>query len=169
MARTWGAIEGVINTLTWCGTFAGAGALALMGALITFEVLGRFLFGYSTLFADEMSGYLLVLLLFAGLAHTLRTGGFLRVEFLFNRLPKRVQIWVELTASIISLFYMAVLSYEAWLMVYDAYDFAFTSVRPSGILLWIPQACLPLGCSLLVLEFLAHIGRLIRDLFGQEP
>lgn len=161
-------VQGLINGLVFLGTLASTGALALMGLLITYEVLARTLLGYSTLLADEMSAYLLVLLLFMGLAYTLRNGGMLRVEFLFKRMPPRIQIWVEAVSSMLALIYMIILSYQCWLFLYESYDLGYTSVRPSGIHLWIPQLFIPVGCSLMVLEFAAHMGRLLRKLVVYE-
>lgn len=151
----------ILYWVSRCGIIAGTTALFLMGILITFEILSRAVFGYSTLVAEEMSAYLLVLLLFMGLSYTLRTDGFLRVEFLFNRFPKKVQLAVELISSVLSMLYMVLLAYQSWLFVYESYDFGYSSIMPSGIRLWIPHFAIPMGCSLMVIEFVGHIGRLV--------
>jgi TRAP-type C4-dicarboxylate transport system permease small subunit len=154
----------ILNWVSRCGVLAGTTALFLMGMLITFEILSRAIFGYSTLVAEEMSAYLLVLLLFMGLGYTLRTDGFLRVEVLFNRFPAKVQLSVELISSILSMLYMVLLAYQSWLFVYESYDFGYRSIMPSGIRLWIPHLAIPIGCSLMVIEFGGHIGRLVRKM-----
>lgn len=161
--------QGLINGLVFLGTLASTGALAFMGLLITYEIIIRAVFGKSTLLADEMTGYLLVLLLFMGLAYTLRNEGMLRVEFLFNRLPYRARIWVEAACCLVAFVYMVILSYQSWMFFYESYDLGYTSVNPSGMRLWIPQLSIPIGCSLMVLEFMAHEGRLLHKLFLPEP
>jgi TRAP-type mannitol/chloroaromatic compound transport system permease small subunit len=151
----------ILQLVSRCGVLAGTTALFLMGILITFEILSRAIFGYSTLVAEEISAYLLVLLLFMGLGYTLRTDGFLRVEFLFNRFPVKVQLVVELISSVLSMLYMVLLAYQSWLFVYESFDLGYRSIMPSGIRLWIPHLAIPVGCSLMVIEFIGHISRLV--------
>ena len=152
--------SGWTEGLVWLGAWSSSAALLLMGLLVTYEILVRAIWGSSTLIADEMAAYLLVLLMFMGLAPTLRSGGMLRVEFLFNRFSARGRLWVELISSILALGFMIVLTYQCALFVWESYDMEYTSVNPSGIELWIPQVAIPLGAGLMVIEFLAHIARL---------
>ena len=154
----------ILQLVSRCGVFAGSTALFLMGMLITFEILSRAIFGYSTLVAEEISAYLLVLLLFMGLGYTLRTDGFLRVEFIFNRFPAKAQLIVELISSVLSMLYMVLLAYQSWLFVYESFDLGYRSIMPSGIRLWIPHLAIPIGCSLMVIEFIGHISRLVHKI-----
>ena len=166
MAETPARKKSPLALLTFTGGLAGAAAVALMGLLITYEVIARAVFGESTLMADEMSAYLLVLLIFMGLAYCLHNDGMLRVEFLFNRFPPKVQAAVELVSGLLALAYMVLLTYNCWMFVYESYDLGYTSVHPSGIKLWIPQLAIPVGCSLMVLEFLAHTFRTAKRLLS---
>ena len=62
-----------------------------MMALITADVIARNVFRKSLLISDEVSGYLLVVMTFFGIAYSLRSGSLLRIEFILFALPKRLR------------------------------------------------------------------------------
>ena len=147
------------------GAVSGA-AIVAMTALVTIEVLGRDLFNRSTLIADEMSGYLLVLLTFVGLAPTLRGGGFIRIDTYRARLRGGARRGLELAIHLLALGYTALLDWHLWRLALDAWRLGTTSIQVSRTPLWIPQACMALGGLLLVLDLLA---RLVVVLGGESP
>ena len=61
-------INSVAVAIGWIGNTAGSVMLAFMTALITVDVLGRYLFGAPTYIATEVSGYLMAAMVFMGLA-----------------------------------------------------------------------------------------------------
>ena len=75
--------------LSKLGSWISGIAIMIMIFLITLEVVGRKLFGFSTLVSDEFSGYLLVVITFMGAAYTLKTKGFTRMEVIYNRFQRQ--------------------------------------------------------------------------------
>lgn len=142
------------------------GAVVAMTVLVTVEVLGRDLFDRSTLIADEMSGYLLVLLTFVGLAPTLRGGGFIRIDTYRARLRGAPRQALELGIHVLALGYAALLDWHLWRLALDAWRLGTTSIQVSRTPLWIPQGLMALGGLLLVVDLLA---RLVVVLAGESP
>jgi TRAP-type C4-dicarboxylate transport system permease small subunit len=147
------------------GVASGA-AVVLMTGLVTVEVLSRDLFNRSTLIADEMSGYLLVALTFLGLAPTLRGGGFIRIDTYHARLRGGGRVALDLAIHLLGLGYAVLLDWYLWQLALDAWRLGTTSIQISRTPLWIPQACMAVGGSLLVLDLLA---RLTVVLAGESP
>ena len=56
----------------------------LILVLVCVEVVAR-QFNHSTMVADELAGYLNVGIIFFGLAYTVREGGFIRIELVYDR------------------------------------------------------------------------------------
>ena len=74
-----------------------------MMALITADVIARNVFKRSLLISDEVSGYLLVVMTFFGIAYSLRSGSLLRIEFILFALPKRLRGIADVLYDVICL------------------------------------------------------------------
>ncbi len=135
------------------GTLAALSLVALL-LLVGAEIVLRPL-GHSLLVTDEMGAYLNAAIVFLGLAHTLRHGGFIRMEVLYDRLgprTRRAATWAFLLASLL---FAGLLTWLAWKHV--AYAFS-RDTRAISILAtpeWIPQSLMLLGLAALVLQLLA--------------
>ena len=81
LARAVRVLGAAVDRVGTAAMVVSALAVALMASLVTVEVLARSFASVSTLVADEMAEYLLVVLAFFGLAESLRAGAFIRVEF----------------------------------------------------------------------------------------
>lgn len=130
--------EAVTRTLT---------GLVLTGlvVMVCTEALLRGGFNYSLGFAEELTGYCVVLLTFLGAALALRHGALFRVHFLFDQLGQRTQ---SLLRGIFILVALAICLTLAWktkdltLSSFSRGKFAPTVLRTP---LWIPQIVPPVG------------------------
>lgn len=158
-ARAALAAARAVDALGAAAMAVSAVATVLMTALITVEVVGRSFFGVSTLVADEMSGYLLVVLTFFGLADSLRSDSFIRVELLYSRLPTRARRRLDAGLLLIALAYTGLLTYHFWGFVAASYRFGTTSIYFTETRLWVPQAFMAVGATVLILQILAELVR----------
>ena len=58
----------------------GVACVVAMMVLTTADVVARYVFNSPTMWADEMASYLLIAIVFLGLAHNLRTDGHIRID-----------------------------------------------------------------------------------------
>ncbi|MDP2625280.1 MAG: TRAP transporter small permease [Candidatus Rokubacteria bacterium] len=159
-ARVAVAAGRVVDALSTAAMAVSAAATVLMTVLITVEVIGRSVFRVSTLVSDEMSGYLLVVLTFFGLADSLRSDSFIRVAFVYDRLSgARARRWLDGALFLAALGYTAFLGYHFWAFVAESYRFGTTSIYFTGTPLWIPQLFMAAGTSLLLLAIVAALVR----------
>jgi TRAP-type C4-dicarboxylate transport system permease small subunit len=142
----------VISFLTKLGMYLSGIAIFLMALFITFEVVARRFLGFSTLIADEYSGYLLVFITFFGLAYTMKTKGFLQVEFVIKRLSGRSYQTLHFILLTLALFYSLVMQYELVIFTWSTYVNDIVSVSISQTPLYIPQLCMPIGMIIFILE-----------------
>ncbi|MBI4587450.1 MAG: TRAP transporter small permease [Candidatus Rokubacteria bacterium] len=148
-----------VEALSTAAMAVSAVATMLMTALITVEVVGRSFFRVSTLVSDEMAGYLLVVLTFFGLADSLRSDSFIRVDLLYDRWGPRVKRGLDIILLLVALLYTALLAYYFWWFVGESYRFGTTSIYFTRTPLWIPQGLMAVGASMLILQILAEIGK----------
>lgn len=143
-----------IDFLSTAGMYVSGIGIACMALLITLEITGRHLFGYSMLVVDEWSGYLLVIVTFLGLAYTMKTHGFLQIEFFLNRLSLRSRRVFHFALVLLALFYALLIDYKLMLHTWSSYVTGQVSISISQTPLYIPKLFMPLGMFLLVLELL---------------
>ena len=154
----WRAID---VATTWAMRLS-AGAAVLMTALVTTEVVARNLFRTSTLVADEMSSYLLVILMFFGLAESFRSDTFIRVELLDKFVSSTVRRGLDVAILLVAVGYASVLTYEFWRFAALAYRLGTRSVYFFETRLWIPRVLMAVGMSLLATQLLAALAKRIR-------
>jgi TRAP-type C4-dicarboxylate transport system permease small subunit len=158
----------VIDFLSTAGMYASGIGISLMALFITLEIAGRHLFGYSMLIVDEWSGYLLVIVTFLGLAYTLKTKGFLQIEFFLNRLSPRLRSIFNAVLILLALLYSLVIQYKLIVHVWSSYTTGQVSISISQTPLYIPQLFMPVGMSLLILQLIKEGAHAVFDLVQEN-
>ncbi len=130
-------------------TLAGWLALAILAAL-TYDLVARNVFGAPTLWALDVSRFLMLVLFFFALAPTLEAGSHVSIDVLQHYLPAGPRRAMRILAQVLLLVYGAFLMWQICRHTYDAFvdDGLFPTVVPIKLkhLYWVG----PLG----VLQFL---------------
>lgn len=106
--------------------------------------------------ATEISGYMMVFIVFGSLGRTFREGGLLRVELLHDRFPSGFKSIVDVILGAIALLYCVLLIKYSWQLVMNSYTNAIRSVSTYRILLYIPQCMLVFGGVVLFLTVIEY-------------
>ena len=149
---------------------SGAAAIAGLAILATafiicYEIFARSVLHSPTVWAMEISTYLLILAGFFGMSYTMRTNGHICVDFLYSRFSKNVRRVLDIITSLLSLFAIYVCMTES--TNYMLMSLAMGVVSPSllRVPLWIPQLFMVIGFVLLFLEIIDHF---FGDFFNDE-
>ncbi len=137
--------------------------LALLMAamtLVTFvQVVARYVFNYSFVWAMEFTGVLFAWLIFVGMSYGVRVGAHIGIDIVVRRLGAGTARVVGMVASALCVAYACILGYGGFNLV--------AKLKEVGILMqdipieqWIPRIVLPLGFALLALRFLHIFWRL---------
>jgi TRAP-type mannitol/chloroaromatic compound transport system permease small subunit len=153
-------IQRTIVLLTNLGLWTSGLAVFFMVFLITLEVAGRKLFGFSTLVADEFSGYLLVVTTFMGGAYTLKTKGFTRMETIYNRFRGGSRWMIDLVFNLVSLVLIIIVDYWLWVHILSSYRSGLTSISIFQTPLYIPQLFMGIGVTFLLFQVVLEIAGL---------
>jgi C4-dicarboxylate transporter, DctQ subunit len=140
--------------------------------LITFgQVIARYVFNYSFVWAVELTGVLFGALIFIGMAYGVRVGAHIGVDALVKTLNRRNARVVSMLAAALCLLYALIVLVGGWTYVKKMYDVGI-EMQDLPIQQWIPRAVLPFGFALLALRFGQILWRLIRGedvhLLGDE-
>ena len=143
-------------------------AVLLMMILVAIDIVGRNTSLFRTIAASELSGYLLVLVVFFGMAYTLKDDGFIRVTVLYGKFTGKVKYSLDILINLIALAFCSFLLYYSWKMV--ALSFV-QKVVSQGILqvpIWLPQVTIVLGTAVTLLFLIGNILDAIAGLAGME-
>lgn len=147
----------LIDLLSMLGGVGAAASVFMLCLLIMVSVIARYVFNRPFLYVDEIASYLLVSLVFLGLAYTLREGGHIRVEMLVDRLSRRARSILGAVTGLIAVvwaFFLFIGVTGLWLRYLKG------GVRGYGTLqapLWVPALPLVIGGAFLLLQVLAEI------------
>lgn len=147
-----------------------SGVLIVVSTLVICYGVVLRAFGESTIWQTELTIYLLMFVTFVGGAYGLKHGAHVNVDLLVNRLPERGRLAMNLVVSLLCLVFLVVLAwkaYESWAVATQLDWHSGTAWNPS---LKYPYAILPIGMSLIALQYVAIMVRDFRSLVqgGEE-
>ena len=145
-----------------------AGVLAVLlvvgiVVLIIAEVVCRTVFNISLSFAWEYSSYFLGTAIFLGAAFTLRTGGQVRVAFLITSRNPHVARTSEFLATIFGVGITCYMAYAMILFAWQTFVSGSTSFTVVAVPLIYPTSGLAVGATLLALQMIVRLIRLLID------
>lgn len=154
-----------MRVLYAAGAVLAAIFMVLIAAITLFQVVGRAL-GAAVPDAGELAGYAMAAAIFLSLAHTLRTGGHIRVNLLLAHVRpgwRRVlEYWCLVVLAVVG----ALFTWFSVNMVLASYTMGDVSTGMLSVPLWIPQLSMPAGAILLELAVIEEFIHLLR---GHHP
>lgn len=147
---------------------AAGWAYVACAVFITFDIVARAFFGFSSKATVEITGYTLAGGIAWGLAHALARRAHIRVDVLVNRLPLGLRAWLHLLALLLLGVLAVFAAWAAWELVdesalFDAHDnsaMRIPLVVPQGIWAFgIAVFVVMLGAQLLEAALALALGR----------
>ena len=141
-------------------------ALCLVAAalIVTEAVIVRKLLGISTIWQIEASVFLLIFTVFVGAPFVQKKEHHLNVDLVIIHLSPRTRELTLIVVSIMSCILTAILAWYAWPMWWETVINNEHSESLWGPPLWIPFLFLPLGMTILFMQYIVFIGRKIERL-----
>ncbi len=154
----------VADFLARMGAYLAGAVLVGMVGLILWEIVLRSVFHTSTFVMDEFVGYGVASATFMALAYALGQGQIIRVGLLIERASPGLRRWLEILSAMVGMVTAGLLIHFFWLRVARAWTRGSVSNSVAQVPMWIPEAIVMGGLSLLWLQLLAH---LIRNSLGE--
>ena len=150
-------IDAMTNLTGWIA------ALSLVAAaiIVTEGVIIRKVFGVSTIWQTEASIFLLMFVVFTGAPFVQKSEHHLNVDLVIIHLSPKAREWTIIVVSIISAILAAVLAWYAWPMWWETVVNNEHSESLWSPPLWIPCLFLPLGMTVLFLQYILYIRKKI--------
>ncbi|ARP76350.1 TRAP transporter small permease subunit [Bordetella genomosp. 6] len=135
--------ESLSRLAVWVG-----GALTIASVLlISFDVLARKFFGFTTGGADELSSYAFAISTSWALAFATLQRANVRVDVVYQYLPVRVSAVLDWIALVALGVFMVFMTYYAYEVVQTSWAQKSTANTPLATPLWVPQGLWALGLA----------------------
>lgn len=151
--------------LSWAAALVSGLAALVIAVSISADVLLRYFFNAPLLFVDEVASFLLVLVIFGGLAYTFRTAGHVRVDLVTTHLPPAVRAWLRAGGLLLGIAFILLVSWTTLQSALTAYRYG----RVSTVMLyplWLPMLLIPAGLLLMSAVMLGALRRQLRAALG---
>ena len=128
--------------------------------LVTFlQVVARYVFNYSFVWALELTGVMFAWLIFVGMSYGVRVGAHIGVDAVVKSLSAGAARAVGIIAAALCIVYASIVFVGGFIYVRKMYDIGIL-MQDIPIQQWIPRVILPIGFALLALRFLQVLYRL---------
>ena len=119
-----------------------------LGVLLAFiNVILRYAFDMSLTWAAELTNYLFIWAALFGAAYGFKQGAHISVSLIIEKFPPAVTKGFLMFANLVSIIYLALISYFGYQLVLMLVDFGEMSIDLE-IPLWIPHLVLPIAFAL---------------------
>lgn len=159
-------IQRIINLLSLVGGVVSAICLLVVAVIITYEALMRYLFNSPTIWVKEVSIYLCIAIGFLAAAYTLKNNGHFAITIFVDLLSPAKRRKLRIVTHLMGIIYSSVLLYKGIELVTFSYEINDVSTSLLEVPLWIPKMLVPVGCSVLTLQF---VNKLIEEIAQHKP
>lgn len=134
-----GVIDSLISRIE---SWILAGGVSLMALMTCGNVIGRFVFGYSLFFTEEVNRILIVLITFAGISYAARQGRHIRMSAIYDALPYMGRKTLMVIICIVTSITMFGLFYFTLVYITSVYDsgrvLSSTRIPVFWAYVWVP-------------------------------
>jgi len=157
-------IDKIIERFSTWGLSISSLLILMMSLIITTEVICRSFLNFSILVADEFSGYFCVGVACLGVADSLRSNSFVKIDFLYERLSEKWKNISFLVVRLISFIYIAIVLKSACGFVMTSYKYKMTSMFMTKTPLFYPQFLIVIGLVFLIGQIVVDIKDGIKNI-----
>jgi len=138
------------------------GTVALM-IMIFREVIWRYLLDKPSVFSVEISEYIMIFITFMCAGWVLHKNAHVSMTFFTGRLSERTKIRLDIVTSLITMGVCSVIIWKGMISAMIAFAGNYRSASLIGFPLWISYSFIPLGLTILLLQYVVRIrGNIVR-------
>ncbi len=141
----------VVNT----SAFGAASIVVLLMAMVVADIFGRKVLNKPVPMSYEVGAFMLVFIVFLGLAYSQRQKAHIRVEILTLRMPPRIRAVMDLFAFTLGIVIYGAIFYETFKWSYHSFEIGEYVAGLINIPKWPSQFAMVFGALLISLQFLS--------------
>ncbi|MBM85457.1 MAG: C4-dicarboxylate ABC transporter permease [Rhodospirillaceae bacterium] len=142
------AVHACLERISQYAVWAGGAALLASAVMVTVDVLSRKIFNVTMSGSDEYSGYVFSATTTWAYSYCLLHRSNVRIDALYNLLPRPVTAVLDVTGLALLLYYMSYMTYYAFISFHGSWVHNSVSITTLGTPQWIPQLFWVMGLTL---------------------
>ncbi|MCX8191504.1 MAG: TRAP transporter small permease subunit [Nitrososphaerales archaeon] len=135
--------------------------IVLASLILVYEVLVRYFLRIPTIWEIEAAIYLTMMATYVGAGYGLKHRVHITVDILTARLSESANRKISIIVSILSIVVCIILAWRGWDWCIRAYNEGWRSYGLWAPPLWIPLSFLPIGMTLLILQYILYVVELL--------
>jgi TRAP-type C4-dicarboxylate transport system permease small subunit len=149
--------QALLRAVNGAAAVLSAVAMAVAGAVLTWEATARYLFKIPSDWQDELSILLLVGATFMSAGWVQARRGHVGIDTLASLLPAAADRIRRRLVDIVTLVFCAFFCWKTWTLLAEAVSEGQTTDSAWAPPLWIPYGCMAVGMSILVLQLMLQV------------
>ena len=135
--------------------FGAASIVIILMAMVVADIFGRKVLNKPVPMSYEVGAFMLVFIVFMGLAYSQRQRAHIRVEFLTLRMPPRMRAIMDLVAFTLGIAIYGAIFYQTFKWSYHSFEIGEYVAGLVNIPKWPSQFAVAFGALLISLQFLS--------------
>lgn len=150
-----------------CGYLSGLGIL-LMSLILAYEVIMRGVFKTPTTWVMNTAIYLFMWTMLMGASYTLMLGKHVRIDLIFEKFPKKLQLYLDVVTSAMGIAFCSLVGQQAWKMINSSIRYNKMTDDMMHIPVWWIQLPLLIGFVMMGVQFLVILLERIASIRSGE-
>ena len=147
----------VFNGLSRCASILSEIGTVALAIMIFREVIWRYVLDKPSIFSVEISEYIMIFMTFACAGWVLQKNSHVSMTVLTDRLSERTKIRLDIATSILTMGVCCVIVWNGIASAVIAFTGHYRSASLIGFPLWISYGFIPLGMTILLLQYIVRI------------
>lgn len=131
--------------------------LTLSVCIVVIEIVGRNLFSYSMIGADEIASFAVIWSVFFTASIGVKKNIHVRIDVLLMVLPATAARLVDALGTLLALVFTTYLTYSGWTLLQESIMLGEMTMTMLRMPLWIPQSIIPVGGFLLSVRLVQRL------------
>lgn len=138
----------------------------IIGGIIVFEVVARYVFLSPTIWGEEMSRFLQIWATYLAAAFVLQQRKLIAIDVLINKTPPLVQKILEASALLFMMLFCAVACIWGSLIVIDSIMVGRATSTMLAVPSWMTEIAIPIGFGLMFIQAVVELCRTLAGSAG---
>ncbi len=157
-----GILDGIDRVIAKLEEFIMAVGIILMAVNTIANVVSRFIFNHSVIFAEELNSTFILLVTFAGIGYAARHGRHIRMSAIYDQLPDTIRKTLMTVIVAVTACFMLFLAYFSVLYVFSVYSQG--RIMPAlGVPVYIVYLWVPIGFFITGVQYALTTVKNIRE------
>ena len=158
------SVSKALGWLVNSSAFGAASIVVILMAMVVADIFGRKVLNKPVPMAYEVGAFMLVFIVFLGLAYSQRQKAHIRVEILTLRMPPKIRAVMDLAAYTLGIVIYGLIFYETFKWSYHSFEIGEYVAGLVNIPKWPSQFAVVFGSLLLSLQFLSDWANRVAEL-----